>query len=222
VTLVKRTGRWIAQCQIGGKLTSLGHFDSEEEAVRAWDRFKLWSCKADDGRKKEELKLNFSVSEYTDDGVTALQSLTQDEMVKKLQGTEERVTNQTSKYRGVSLVKKTGRWEAKCTIGGKLTFLGNFHSEEDAARACDRARSWSCKADGKTKEEVEKELKFSLSEYCDDEVGLGLTQEEMVKKLQRAGQEERVARQTSQYAGVSIEKSIGRWRADCRIGGKKT
>jgi hypothetical protein len=46
-------------------------------------------------------------------------------------------------------------------------------------------RLWSCKADGKTKEEVEKELKFSLSEYCDDEVRLGLTQEEMVKKLQR-------------------------------------
>jgi hypothetical protein len=219
-SLDKRSGRWLARCWIGGKLTFLGTFGSEEEAARAWDRMRLWSCKADGKMKEEVKKLNFPLSEYTDDEVTALQSLTQDEMVKNLQGTEERVANQTSKYTGVMLDKRIGRWRAQCTIGGKRMSLGAFDSEEEAARACDRARLWSCKAGGKKKEEVQ--LNVSLSNYSDDEVAAlqSCTQEEMFQKLRRT--EERVTNKSSKYTGVTLVESTGRWRAECRIGGKKT
>jgi hypothetical protein len=154
VTLVKSTGRWEAQCTIGGKQAYLGCFGSEEEAARAWDRMQLWSCKAA-GKKKEEVKkLNFPLSEYSDAEVTALQGCTQEEIIKKLRRTEERVANQKSKYTGVTLVKSTGRWQAECRIGGKKTSLGYFGSKEEAARAWDRMRLWSCKADGRKKEEL--------------------------------------------------------------------
>jgi hypothetical protein len=87
VSLKKSTGRWKAECRISGKPTSLGAFNSEEEAARAWDRIKLWSCKAY-GKKKEKVKLNFSLSEYSDDEVTALQGLTQEEICQKPRRTE--------------------------------------------------------------------------------------------------------------------------------------
>jgi hypothetical protein len=147
---VKGSSRWEARCTIGGKKTSLGTFDSEEEAARAWDRFKLCSCKGD-RKKKEEVEklLNFSLSKYSDDELSELQGMTQAEVLTKLRraGQEERAANQKSKYTGVKL-KKSGRWEAQCWIGGTRTFLGTFASEEDAARACDRYTFWSCKANG--------------------------------------------------------------------------
>jgi hypothetical protein len=135
VTL-KSNGRWRAQCRIGGKQTSLGYFGNEEEAARAWDRTRLWSCKAGRRAKKEVEKLNFPLSEYSDDEVTALQGCTQEEIIKKLQRTEERAANQASKYTGVYLYKRNGRWEAQCKIGGKLTSLG----ARGTACGCGRAK----------------------------------------------------------------------------------
>ncbi len=45
----------------------------------------------------------------------------------------------TSKYRGVSLERKTGKWRAKIYFNGKYMNLGSFEIEEDAARAYDAA-----------------------------------------------------------------------------------
>ena len=113
--------------------------------------------------------------------------------------TREASKGAASKYRGVSLKKSTGRWRAECRIGGKKTFLGNFHSEEDAARAWDRFKLWRCKADGKTKEEVEEELNFPLSEYSDAEVTAlqRCTQEELIQELRQKAEQAR-----SEAAGV--------------------
>lgn len=45
----------------------------------------------------------------------------------------------TSSFRGVSARKRDGRWIATIVRGGKQRWLGAFKSEEDAARAYDRA-----------------------------------------------------------------------------------
>jgi hypothetical protein len=73
-------------------------------------------------------------------------------------GRTREASSKTSRkiYRGVTLQKGRGRWKAQCTIGGKNSYLGYFGSEEEAARAWDRMRLWSCKAHGKKKEEVKK------------------------------------------------------------------
>ena len=44
-------------------------------------------------------------------------------------------TDGTSRYKGVSLEHRRGRWVARVQIEGRRTFLGYFASEEDAARA---------------------------------------------------------------------------------------
>jgi hypothetical protein len=222
VSLNKRRGRWKAECRIGGRNTSLGTFGSEEEAARPWERMRLWKCKAD-GKKEEDVEeqLNFHLAEYSDDEVSELQGLTREAIIQKLRrtGSEERVVSQSSKYTGVRLVKSTGRWKAECRIEDKVTSLGAFDSEEKAARAWDRMRLWSCKADGREKQEVK--LNFPLAEYTDAEVTAlqGLTREGVIQKVRRAGQEERVASQASKYTGVAPEKSTGRWRAQLCISG---
>lgn len=45
----------------------------------------------------------------------------------------------TSQYRGVSLNKASGKFEARIREGGKNHYLGSFPNEEEAARAFDAA-----------------------------------------------------------------------------------
>lgn len=45
----------------------------------------------------------------------------------------------SSKFKGVSLYKRTGAWRAVITKGGQQIELGHYHDERDAARAYNRA-----------------------------------------------------------------------------------
>jgi len=47
--------------------------------------------------------------------------------------------NNTSGYKGVSLVRKSGKWKAQINIDGKRTYLGVFDDPVAAARAYDEA-----------------------------------------------------------------------------------
>lgn len=47
----------------------------------------------------------------------------------------------SSKYRGVSWVKRLRRWQAFCTIDGRFIDLGRFDSEEEAAQVASDYRA---------------------------------------------------------------------------------
>ncbi|KAK9807877.1 hypothetical protein WJX72_011990 [[Myrmecia] bisecta] len=131
VTLFRPTGKWRAQISASGKTTSLGDHDTEEDAARAFDRAAI-------NKAGLAAKTNFDVQNYIDE-VEDLQSMSQTELVAMLRSRARKSGTQTSHYRGVSLLKQTGKWHAQINVGGKQVHLGFFPSEEAAARAYDRA-----------------------------------------------------------------------------------
>jgi len=105
--------KWKAQIQIDGKQISLGNFDDEEQAARAYD-----ASAASLGRP-----LNFPAP--NSDAPAA---------VKGSHGG-------TSRFKGVSWDKTNRNWKVQTRKDGKQFFLGCFHDEEEAARAYDAAAS---------------------------------------------------------------------------------
>jgi L-rhamnose mutarotase len=98
------TQRWEAQFRRQGKPTSLGCFDEEEGAARAYDRMMIWcelhsfqSCTdiKDATTHLSSIALNFHYLEYEED-IDALQQISQEELIRELR--KQGRTLQNSKH----------------------------------------------------------------------------------------------------------------------------
>lgn len=78
------TRRWEAQFRRNGKPTSLGCFDREEEAAKAYDKMMLWCELHNVGGVKSGIT-NFEMAVYDKD-TSWLQRVTQDELIESLRG----------------------------------------------------------------------------------------------------------------------------------------
>ncbi|GLC34927.1 hypothetical protein PLESTB_001179000 [Pleodorina starrii] len=76
------TKRWEAQFRRNGKPTSLGCFDNEEEAARAYDKMMLW-CELHNAAGVKSGITNFDPTEYEKE-FAWLQAITQDELIENL------------------------------------------------------------------------------------------------------------------------------------------
>ncbi|KAG2489327.1 hypothetical protein HYH03_012159 [Edaphochlamys debaryana] len=76
------TKRWEAQFRRNGKPTSLGCFDHEEEAARAYDKMMLW-CELHNAAGVKSGITNFDPTEYEKE-FAWLQAISQDELIETL------------------------------------------------------------------------------------------------------------------------------------------
>jgi hypothetical protein len=122
---VSRTynGRWQAAIEVDGRGVFLGVFDLEEDAARARD---------------EASRQHF--------GLDAFLNFPGESKPPSAPRRDARIAAQlagpkggSSRYKGVSFRKRTGKWEAFIRINNVLKYLGAFVREEDAGRAYDDA-----------------------------------------------------------------------------------
>ena len=83
-------------------------------------------------------KTNFPMGDYAAE-LDELVAMPTAELVGLLRARARKQGAQTSRHRGVSLLRQTGRWHAQINVDGRQVHLGFFSSEEAAARAYDRA-----------------------------------------------------------------------------------
>ena len=114
-----------------GKTTSLGDHATEVAAARAFDRAMI-------NKAGRSAKTNFPMADYAPE-LDELVSMPTAELVGLLRARARKQGAQTSRHRGVSLLRQTGRWHAQINVDGRQVHLGFFSSEEAAARAYDRA-----------------------------------------------------------------------------------
>eukprot|EP01023_Acetabularia_acetabulum_P001944 TRINITY_DN10766_c0_g1_i3.p1 TRINITY_DN10766_c0_g1~~TRINITY_DN10766_c0_g1_i3.p1 ORF type:complete len:548 (-),score=114.85 TRINITY_DN10766_c0_g1_i3:294-1937(-) len=119
----------------------------------------------------------------------------------------------SSKYRGVTKHRRSGRWEAHIWVKelGRQVYLGGYENEDHAAEAYDVA-AIKCKgAKVKTNFNIEK---YSELIKCMDNISL----DELIMAVRR--QSQGFARGTSSYRGVTYHPS-GRWESRIGIPGSK-
>jgi len=88
-----RNRRWEARFNHNLKNTSLGYFETEEDAARAFDRMLVWCELNGEERRPAHSKLNFPRADYEGES-EELRGITMDKMVQKLrhhQAREQRV-----------------------------------------------------------------------------------------------------------------------------------
>ena len=211
VSYDRKKAKWRVQIKVaalGKSGVSVGYFDTEEAAARAYDRAAIGLL----GRGAPNLQTNFDQSDYSADSIPVLSGKTREEVKTTLKS--ERIKQaprrrfmsrqRTSQFMGVGSSNRKNQWQARILVHGKVTHLGYYETEEEAAKVYDRV---SLALHG-----IQAQTNFAVSNYTEDEISpfRGLDRESLQRALGVKPMDK-----SSKYRGVSKKK--GKWEAKVMV-----
>lgn len=169
VSYDRKKAKWRVQIKVaalGKSGVSVGYFDTEEAAARAYDRAAIGLL----GHSNPSLQTNFPTSDYSDDVIPQLTGKSREEVKNTLknerikQAPRRRFTSRqrTSRFMGVGSSNRKNQWQARILVHGKVTHLGYYETEEDAAKVYDRV-SLALHGEGA-------QTNFPSANYCATEI----------------------------------------------------
>lgn len=211
VSYDRKKAKWRVQIKVaalGKSGVSVGYFDTEEAAARAYDRAAIGLL----GRDAPNLQTNFDVSDYSEDSIPTLSGKTREEVKTTLKS--ERIKQaprrrfmsrqRTSRYMGVGSSNRKNQWQARILVHGKVTHLGYYETEEEAAKVYDRV---SLALHG-----MQAQTNFPVDDYPEHDV-------EPFRDLDRESLQRALGvkpmDKSSKYRGVSKKK--GKWEAKVMV-----
>jgi AP2 domain len=211
VSYDRKKAKWRVQIKVaalGKSGVSVGYFDTEEAAARAYDRAAIGLL----GRDNPNLQTNFELADYAEEPIPRLTGKTREEVKTTLkserikQAPRRRFTSRqrTSRFMGVGSSNRKNQWQARILVHGKVTHLGYYETEEDAARVYDRV-SLALHGD-------HAQTNFAVGEYTEEEVApyRGLDRENLQRALGVKPMDK-----SSRFRGVSKKK--GKWEAKVMV-----
>ncbi|KAK9909362.1 hypothetical protein WJX75_001049 [Coccomyxa subellipsoidea] len=213
VSYDKKKRKWRVQIKVatlGKSGVSVGYYDTEEAAARAYDRAAIGLL----GRNHSAITTNFPLHEYDKEPVPQLIGKTREEVKATLKSERAKVPRRrfssrqrTSRFMGVGSSNRKNQWQARILVHGKVTHLGYYETEEEAARVYDRV---SISLHG-----PHAQTNYPAVEYEGQDCGefQGLAREELQRALGVKPMDK-----SSQYRGVSKKK--GKWEAKVMVNRK--
>ncbi|KAK9816835.1 hypothetical protein WJX72_005692 [[Myrmecia] bisecta] len=214
VSYDKKKRKWRVQIKVatlGKSGVSVGYYDTEQAAAKAYDRAAIGLL----GRDNLSITTNFPLSDYDDESVPQLIGKTREEVKATLKSERAKVPRRrftsrqrTSKFMGVGSSNRKNQWQARILVHGKVTHLGYYETEEEAARVYDRV---SISLHGELAQTNFPPESYADDGACDEFSGLGR------EELQRALGVKPMDK-SSRYRGVSKKK--GKWEAKVMVNRK--
>ncbi|KDD72107.1 hypothetical protein H632_c3857p0, partial [Helicosporidium sp. ATCC 50920] len=211
VSYDRKKGKWRVQIKVaalGKSGVSVGYYDTELAAARAYDRAAIGLL----GRGHSNLQTNFELDDYAGESIPRLTGKTREEVKSTLKSERLRVAPRrrfssrarTSRFMGVGSSNRKNQWQARILVHGKVTHLGYYDGEEAAARVYDRV-ALALHGPGA-------QTNFGADQYSAEELApfADLDRESLQRALGVKPMDK-----SSRFRGVSRKK--GRWEAKVMV-----
>ncbi|KAK9800343.1 hypothetical protein WJX73_006496 [Symbiochloris irregularis] len=211
VSFDRKKRKWRVQIKVanlGKSGVSVGYYDTEDQGARAYDRAAIGLL----GRDNPNITTNYHLCDYASEDIPDLKGLTREQVKEALkterakqQAPKRRPTQRmrTSQFLGVGSSHRKNQWQARILVDGKVTHLGYYETEEEAARVYDRV---ALSLHGKGAQVNYDPLQYG-TQGTEFE---GMSREELQRALGVKPMDK-----SSRYRGVSRKK--GRWEAKVMV-----